>query len=201
MRQLGRPPSDSTRKPTNERILVTAADLFLVKSYQEVSMDDVAEACNVTKATVYYYYKTKTRLYTEAMVGLMNRVRSKINYFLEEENSLYDQLVNIAEAYLHVATELDTERFMHSARNSLSDDQIKAIQKAEEAMYSGIEDAIREADEKGDIHTENPAFAVRAYIALVKIGLYHNADGESLFNDKENKAKQIVEFFWRSLEK
>ncbi|MDO9353496.1 MAG: helix-turn-helix domain-containing protein, partial [Solirubrobacteraceae bacterium] len=42
-----------------EAILAAAAELFAQRGYHGVSMNDVAEACGLGKATLYHYYRDK----------------------------------------------------------------------------------------------------------------------------------------------
>jgi len=73
-RVLGRPRHDENAKPTKDLVLETATKLFIKEGYKNISMDDVAKACNVTKATIYYYYPTKGELYTSALIAMMDRI-------------------------------------------------------------------------------------------------------------------------------
>ncbi|UOQ95148.1 TetR/AcrR family transcriptional regulator [Halobacillus shinanisalinarum] len=198
-RSLGRPPNYKHKQPTNERILKKASQLFLENSYQGVSMDDVAKACDVTKASVYYYYKTKSELYTEAMIELMYRVQSQIVKLLREEEPFYTRLLNVAEAYLSVSIDLDTERFIYSAKNMVSNHQLETIQNAEESMYHAMEDYFKEAIDQEEILPINPTFAVHAYISLLQTGHYKNGSGNAIFPSSKEAATQIVRFFWKGL--
>lgn len=45
-----------------ENIRAAAIDLFAERSFQGTSMADIANACGITKAGLYYYFKTKTDL-------------------------------------------------------------------------------------------------------------------------------------------
>ncbi|UOR11399.1 TetR/AcrR family transcriptional regulator [Halobacillus amylolyticus] len=198
-RSPGRPPNHKHKQPTGERILIKASQLFLENSYQDVSMDDVAKASDVTKASVYYYYKTKSELYTETMIQLMYRVRAQIVKLLREEEPFYTRLLNVAEAYLSVSIDLDTERFIYSAKNMLSNYQLEAIQNAEESMYHAMEEFFSEAIDQEEILPINPTFAVHAYISLLNTGNYKNTEGHMIFSSAKESARQIVGFFWKGL--
>jgi AcrR family transcriptional regulator len=43
-------------------ILEAAKGLFARQGFQETSMSDIAEACELGKATLYYYFPTKEEL-------------------------------------------------------------------------------------------------------------------------------------------
>src|SRR5699024_10136353 len=85
-RQLGRPRKSKNELSTKDTILQIATFLFLEKGYPLISMDDVAQRADVTKATVYYHYKTKDDLFTDAVVKLMERITGEINtmFFTDE---------------------------------------------------------------------------------------------------------------------
>ncbi|WP_019376689.1 TetR/AcrR family transcriptional regulator [Virgibacillus halodenitrificans] len=198
-RPLGRPKSTQQKQPTNELILQAASTLFMENSFADVSMDDVASASNVTKATVYYYYKTKSDLYTDAMVKLMYRVRKQIIELLRQPIELKTKLQQVAEVYLQIAVHLDMDFFIQNAKSMLDHDQIKAIHTAEDYMYEGMEEVFEEAIANGEIRQVNPAFTVHSYISLLNAGNYQNANGDTLFTNSQEAAKEIVDFFWRSV--
>jgi AcrR family transcriptional regulator len=55
-------PTTAGGQQMRERIRAAAIDLFAEKSFSGTSMADIAEACGITKAGLYYYFKTKTDL-------------------------------------------------------------------------------------------------------------------------------------------
>jgi TetR/AcrR family transcriptional regulator, cholesterol catabolism regulator len=62
---------DVRRDPSNERhraILETAARLICVRGYDGTSMQEIAEACEITKAGLYHYVQSKESL----LVAIMN---------------------------------------------------------------------------------------------------------------------------------
>ena len=52
-----------------ETILQHARHLFANKGYAETSMDDIAHACNIQKASLYHYFKSKQEI-LQQMVDL-----------------------------------------------------------------------------------------------------------------------------------
>ncbi len=89
-RRLGRPKDSDIKQPTNELILQEALRLFLENGYLNVSIASVANKCDVTKASVYYYYASKAELFTEAMIMLMIRIRDQIQIFFRRGITIKD---------------------------------------------------------------------------------------------------------------
>src|SRR5699024_11707214 len=94
-RPIGRPRHYDNSPPTKTLILDEATKMYLSKGYQAVSMDDVAKQCGFTKATVYYHYPTKADLFTDAMIHLMNRIKSAIIKILSIYISMIERLNDI----------------------------------------------------------------------------------------------------------
>ncbi|WP_245690064.1 TetR/AcrR family transcriptional regulator [Sediminibacillus albus] len=198
-RPLGRPRSSEQKQPTNQSILAAATDLFLANGYQEVSVDDVAAACNVTKATVYYYYSSKAALFTETIVQMMFRIQAQMEAILQEKAPLRNRLLQVAEAHLEATVDIDLDSFMREAKNALTEEQIKKMQAAEEKLYEAIEQAFTEAMDKGEIRKINSTFAAHTYISLLRVGNYRDADDEPIFPTVQVTAEQIIAFLWNGL--
>jgi TetR/AcrR family transcriptional regulator, cholesterol catabolism regulator len=52
---------------TKQHILNMAEQLFALRGFEGVSMREIAEACDITKANIYYYFKDKESLYLEVL--------------------------------------------------------------------------------------------------------------------------------------
>lgn len=69
---------------TREEILAAAARLFANKGYPGTSMNEVAEACSVSKPTLYHYVRDKHELlmqicesHVQSLAALVNEVRAQ----------------------------------------------------------------------------------------------------------------------------
>lgn len=198
-RPLGRPKSSEQKAPTNQLILQAATELFLAEGYQKVSIDEVAGKAGLTKATIYYYYKSKADLFTETMVQMMIRIRSHMETMLSTDSSLYTRLLQVAHAHLQATVDIDLDGFMRETKNALSPAQIKKVQSAEENMYQTLENTFITAMENKEINKINSTFAAHAFMSLLKVGNYRNPDGTSIFPSTEETAEHIVGFFWKGL--
>jgi AcrR family transcriptional regulator len=57
-----------------ERILATATGLFVARGYQGVAMREIAEACGITKAALYYHFDGKPDLLHAVFVGYLAEI-------------------------------------------------------------------------------------------------------------------------------
>jgi len=200
-RVLGRPRHDENAKPRKDIVLETAIRLFIKEGYKNISMDDVAKACNVTKATIYYYYPTKGDLYTSALLAMMDRIRLSILQILEQPISFKKKLEQLVEIHLSATVDIDMKNFMREASINLSKFQLKEVQAAENNMYETIEQAMQREMEQGTIRKGNATFFAHAFMALMSVGYFKDGEGKRLFQSEAMAAKEIIDFFWGSVEK
>lgn len=196
-RPLGRPKKEPHEKSTKETILKLATDMFLEKGYPFVSMDDVAQKCDVTKATVYYYYKTKADLFTDAMLQLMHRIRRSIINIFSADSPLKDQLFILAKLHLQATIDIDINAFMKEAKLSLSSEQEKEMKIAEESMYKALEEGLQKAMDNGEIPQQNAYLIAFIFISVLTAGKNHKQH----FNSFDDLVTEIIEFFWNGLDK
>ena len=55
--------SDDAEPPKRQAILNAATELFVARGYGAVSMDAIARAADVSKATLYAHFESKDRLF------------------------------------------------------------------------------------------------------------------------------------------
>lgn len=200
-RVLGRPRHDENAKPKKDIVLETATKLFIKEGYKNISMDDVAKACNVTKATIYYYYPTKGDLYTSALLAMMDRIRMSILQILEQPIEFKERLEQLIEIHLSATVDIDMKNFMREATINLSKSQLKEVQASENNMYKTIEQVMQREMEQGTIRKGNATFFAHAFMALMSVGYFKDGEGERLFQSEVMAAKEIVDFFWQSVGK
>ena len=198
-RPLGRPRKEHNDTPTKDLILHTAASMFLEKGYPLVSMDDVAGKCSVTKATIYYHYKTKAELFTGAMVQILTREKQKSTDILATDEPLKTQFFHITKAHLEATINIDITTLMKEAENSLPAAQMAELKQAEEALYGVIEDALTRAMDKGDIPYSNPHLATLIFVNLLTVRNTMNEAFKQSFTTTDDLAKEITNFYWHGL--
>lgn len=199
-RVLGRPRHDENAKPTKDIVLETATRLFIKEGYKNVSMDDVAKACNVTKATIYYYYPTKGELYTSALIAMMDRIKLSILQILEQSKPFKERLEQLVEIHLSATIDIDMKNFMKEAAINLSEEQLSQVHASENRMYQTIERAMEMEMDKGTIRKGNSTFFAHTFMAMMSVGYFKDGDGNRLFQTEAIAAKEIVDFFWLSVQ-
>jgi AcrR family transcriptional regulator len=69
---------DSRRTDTRERALAVALDLFARQGYTVTSLREIAEQLGVTKAALYFHFRTKEELLTAILRGYLDGIAALV---------------------------------------------------------------------------------------------------------------------------
>lgn len=78
-KKVGRPPDEALRERRQEEILDTAALIFAKDGYLNTEVQQVADALEIGKGTVYRYYPSKEQLFLAAVDRGMNQLKAAID--------------------------------------------------------------------------------------------------------------------------
>lgn len=196
-RKPGRPKSETSK--TKMDILRTAAFLFMEVGYEKVSLDSVAKACNITKASVYYHYHNKSVLFTKSITYVLSIAYTSTENILSSSLSLKEQLIEIAIKQMGNA-HMDFESLMRDASIDLSIEQIEEIRSAETNIHSLLSHVFASSIAEGQIADDHePRILAHAYTALLTVR-NHKMLSEYEPN-MEELAIKLVDLFWKGLHK
>lgn len=199
-RTIGRPKKDSQNIPMQQKILIVASKEFMIHGYKAVSMDSIAEAGNVTKATIYYYYDSKAALFTETIIQLMRRIKESTELTLgNTAYSFKERLINLLEVYANATANVDINNFIREAFPSLSPEQQQGVHESEQFMHEAIRDAFEREMLLGTIPKKDITFILHTFLALMNVGRYTDYDETRLFETPRQGAEEIIQFFWAGL--
>ncbi|MCR4663077.1 MAG: TetR/AcrR family transcriptional regulator [Endomicrobiaceae bacterium] len=77
------------------KILKTAFDLIGKKSVKSVSMQEIAQSCNITKPSLYYYFKSKDEICYTIIKFIIEDQKMRTTRYIERNVSLKDILIDI----------------------------------------------------------------------------------------------------------
>lgn len=197
-RPLGRPIQQQDSQPTAQHILQTASRLFMEKGFNPVSMNLVAEQCGVTKATVYYYYSSKTELFVAAMVETLAQVNRRIRGMLDEAGPFQERLTRITENYLKIP-QVHVNGMFEQVKDHLSKEQLELLIRHENSLYETLRDGFHAAAANGEISCEDPMLVTHLYVSMLRVGERQYDQSNMLFADHREAAEAIVALLWRGI--
>lgn len=78
---------------TKERILTAALTIFGEKGYHPATMAEIAEAANVGKGTLYWYFSSKEDLFSGMIEQFIQTINSKLQSVLEAKELSFSELL------------------------------------------------------------------------------------------------------------
>jgi len=78
---------------TKEQIVNLSRDVFRKLGYTKVTMADIAEAVNMGRSSLYYYFKNKEEVFTAVAGSEFSGILDKAQNKLKANNSFYDNFL------------------------------------------------------------------------------------------------------------
>lgn len=98
----GRSSREQDRENKREAVLRTAARIFNERGYHGTSLELVAEELEITRPTVYYYFKNKDEILFECVRIALEMIEQVAQDVMERGGSAAEQLVAVMKQYAEV---------------------------------------------------------------------------------------------------
>ena len=115
-----------------ELILARAAQLFARRGYSATSMNELAQACGVSKATLYHYHRDKYEMLVSITEGHVQRLRSLVG---EVEAEKHPPELRLRELIRRIVEEYADAQHAHRV---LTED-VKFLDEADRERVLGVE--------------------------------------------------------------
>lgn len=159
----------SIGSPRLRSILESAAKLIYQKGYEGTSMQDIAEACGMTKAGLYHHIATKEALLLAIMHYGMDLfeeiVLDRVKDIADPLERLRATMARNIELVMHDASK-EVTIILHE-HQTLTGAAQKAINARKKKYVRFLEDSFREAMAKGKIRQVDPTIATFSLLGSV----------------------------------
>ncbi len=86
---------------SKQRILKIASELFSEFGFLGVSMEDIARRLGITKAALYFHFKSKKEIYLKILERAFQELMETINEEVSKAKSLRDSIFGLISGYLN----------------------------------------------------------------------------------------------------
>ncbi len=148
------------------RIVRAAYPLFVERGYDAVSMQEIADAVPIHKATLYHHFENKDDLFLAVVRMGMSRRHSQVECFIQEGGTAADQLTKVALLAFR-DSQSEFGRLMTDARMRLSEEQqIQLVERCSDpwTLYEGI---FSTATINGELPAVAPTLAATMFVGLI----------------------------------
>ena len=168
-------------------ILDAAERLFFSRSYEDVSMDEIAREVELNKATLYLYFKNKETIFATIVLRGIQILKEKYMECMEKQVPGIVKVALMGQAYYQFSQEYpDYLRMIHfygSERFSQENPCTAEIGKGYGTCRLILRDAIQEGIDDGTIRADIDPFLTSMYLMISFMGIL----------SMENKWKLVIE--------
>jgi len=183
-------------------ILQAAQALFIAKGFEAASMDGVAKAAGVSKATVYAHFGSKNDLFAAIVGQMAGRLTSEIGTLMQAHLPLREALMRIGLKFLEVLTEPRRVRMfrMMVAEVDRFPDLGRVFYRAGPlTMQNCLAHFLADAVAEGTLSCADAGLAARQFLSLIKADLHLrcllDSDAMPAPVEREQQVSSAVDFF------
>jgi len=193
--------SAHTTRVGKEKILDVAEGLFTEQGFKSVSIRDIAQACGVTNAALYYHFENKETLFAEVLENHVKWLSDHMRQVTAEENEIRPQLVAMLSRYTSLAGHRRSPMFLLRHKSEGLDKE-KARQHHGQLMQvilTPIEEILEKAVELGQLRPLPEGYSV----ASLLLGMLHGMSQHRRMCFQESihpeDVEVVVDVFWNGL--
>ena len=158
---------------TIRAILAAAEQLFVQRSYADVTMRDIAEAAQVTTGALYHYFPGKERLYYEMMTAYLGRVRQASLEATPGQGRCRDRLYMLTRVFLGMPAEQRNlmnlvRRDINAFKGHTREGLVRAYQAAVPDLVEAI---VRDGMRGSELKQRDARWLAWSYVAIVETTL------------------------------
>nr|WP_275959744.1 TetR/AcrR family transcriptional regulator [Pseudomonas xantholysinigenes] len=154
-----------------EAILEAAKSLFLSLGYANTSMDAVAAAAGVSKLTVYSHFTDKQTLFGMAVMATCQNQLPDLMFEYPEGVAVEEVLLNIARGFQALISSDEAVKLSRLIIALGSQDPGFGqyfYEAGPKRVLAGMEGLLRDVDQRGLLHIDQPLQAAEHFFCLVK---------------------------------
>lgn len=159
-------------------IINAAERIFLTgKAFESITMDDIAKEAELSKGTLYLYFKTKEDLYFAVHLRSMEFLKVKLMENITPDLSGFDIISAIGKSYIQFSKDypdhfilMAQKKVFHASEEMMENSNLKCCVEAGMGIFDFLTQAILKGQNDGSIRTDlNPK--------LTTISIYGQIDG------------------------
>ncbi len=165
---------------TRDELIETAAQVFRQKGYHGASMEDIAVAVDLSKATLYHHFSSKQEILLEILDRALQLLLEKISAITEQNISADKKLRLMIRQYLQILAEnVDLAAVLLFEHRALERRQHARHVPNRDKFESLWKDVVAEGVSKKAFKCDDPSMTVRALLGMLNWTItWYSPDGD-----------------------
>jgi AcrR family transcriptional regulator len=152
---------------TLDRVISVAAELFAERGYRATTLDDVADALHVKKASLYHYIDTKNSLLQAIYHQIVERIADQVLPLAALELPADERLRRMVQAHVEfVSAERGLLSVVFGEEWELPAEMRESIRQIKRGYEQTFQAVVREGQEQGVLREGSPALMVLALMGM-----------------------------------
>jgi AcrR family transcriptional regulator len=153
---------------TRDGILEAAARIFSEKGYHATSMNDIAEAVSLQKASLYYHFENKQEILITLLDHALDLINSRLESVIIQPLTPEEKLRKAMITYMETIAEYQSLAAVLLLELRSLDPTLKARHATQREKFENIwKDMIREGKRQGKFHSIDPSITGRAILGVM----------------------------------
>ena len=163
-----------------EEILSAALRLFSEKGFQNVSMQEIAEASEFGVGTLYNFFQSKETLFDEIMTRTEDYVVSEFNHILDGPGTEKERLSKFIRHHLEFMEKHGDVIKLYVSEYGIKGSKLSKIREEDddicEALYDKLTQLIEQGIEKDMFRSVDPSIAAKSLEATCETLVFETAE-------------------------
>jgi TetR/AcrR family transcriptional repressor of mexJK operon len=192
--------------PKREAILNAATRMFLSHGYRNVSMDKIAQAAPVSKATLYNHFDSKNALFSAVISSFCASLLHTMSRATVESHDVESTLTQIATSavdLIYAEDALAIYRLVVAESPDFPELGELFYQSGPQIVLKQLEDYFRQLNAAGEFKTSDPVFAADAFFSMLKGDLHLKClitkTVRPSADEKKRLVSQVIHFYMQGM--
>ncbi|KQY63496.1 MULTISPECIES: TetR/AcrR family transcriptional regulator [unclassified Nocardioides] len=159
--------TNGQQRVTMERLVAVAGELFAERGYRATTLDDLADALNVKKASLYYYIDTKNTLLRAIYDQILGRIAEKVVPISELDLPPDERLRRMVSSHIEFVTlERSLLSVVFQEEWELPEDMQETIKQMKHSYENAFTKVVEEGQQKGLLRAGSARFMVLGLLGM-----------------------------------
>ena len=163
-------PGDDAVRPLSDRrtvILEHARGLFLERGYSVISMQQIADAVGINKATLYHHFRDKDDLFTAVLGRELDKGRRHLEEIIAAGGTTREIMERVARNTIEFTDGYMPSLFM-SLKNEVSEERRAAFFAGRELPWAAMRPVFLAAIERGEFRPADPDVLIELFFSMTR---------------------------------
>jgi AcrR family transcriptional regulator len=184
-----------------EKIMDTAEMLFTERGYKAVSIRDIADACQVTNAALYYHFDSKEMLFEQVLETYTRKLAERMQAAADKGDTTKNKIAAILIEYGQITADHRSPMFLmnHTGYKAQDEQHRAAAARLMKLLMAPLEGVLARAIAQGELCSPRGNFSLAAMLVGMLTGLYHHQRQCFGQGFSPKLVEQVVEVFWHGM--